>query len=116
MPAARYLELRFVLHPASRIVHSRYPIVAIWRLHQTNSSQEVVDLDAGAIRLLVIRRHQEVELEPLSHGKYAMLSALAAGDPLAAAAEAAFAVNPEFDIARGLRDHVARRTIVGFYF
>lgn len=117
VPPARYPELRFTLHPASRMFYSAYPVLAIWRLHQTDSdSAATVHLDSGGVRLLVIRRQLEIELEPLSRGEYEMLSALGAGDPFAAAAESALAVDPEFEITVSIRDHVARRTIVNFYF
>jgi hypothetical protein len=116
VPPARYPELRFELHPASRLLFSPYPLLAIWRLHHSSANSDVtVNLEAGSVRLLVIRR-QDIELEPLSRGEHEMLSALAAGDPFAAAAESALAVDPDFDVTVSLRDHVARRTIVDFYF
>ncbi|MGH8598001.1 MAG: HvfC/BufC family peptide modification chaperone, partial [Gammaproteobacteria bacterium] len=115
VPPARYPELRFALHPASRILHSPYPVLAIWSMHQ-DATSGVVNLDAGGVRLLIIRRHLEIELEPLSRGEYEMLTALAAADPFGSAAESALAVDPDFEITVSIRDHVARRTIVDFYF
>lgn len=117
VPPARYPELRFRLHPASRILRSEYPVLAIWRMHQPDAPAGVtVKLRAGGVRLLVIRRGREIELEPLSLGEHAMLAALAAGDPFDAAAESALQVEPEFAITTCMRDHVARRTIVDFHF
>lgn len=117
VPPARYPELRFNLHPAARLMVSPFPLLAIWRMQHTDAdATATINLDAGETRLLVIRRHHEIELEPLSRGEYEMLSALAAGDPFAAAAESALALEPEFEITVGIRDHVARRTIVNFYF
>ena len=46
-PAA-YAELRFVFHPSCRLVRSAYPVVHIWRVHQSEGPvTEIIDLDSG---------------------------------------------------------------------
>ncbi len=117
IPPARYAELRFILHPASRLLSSPFPILAIWRMqHVASEEQGSINLNAGGVRLLVIRRHQEIELEPLSRGEYELLNALACGETFAVAAESALTIAPDFDVTVSLRDHIARRTITDFTY
>ncbi|MBI3774831.1 MAG: putative DNA-binding domain-containing protein, partial [Gammaproteobacteria bacterium] len=73
----RYGELKFSMHPASRLLESPYPVLRIWQANQPDDGGDgVVDLHSGANRLLVIRRALDVEFELLDRGDYAFLSAL----------------------------------------
>jgi len=86
-------DLCFTLHPASGLVQSRWPILSIWRANQPDATgNETVDLNAGAERVLVIRRKTEMELqvvlERLSIPEYAVLQALQGGATLGEALEA----------------------------
>ncbi len=115
VPPARYEALRFALHPASRILGSRYPILHIWRVNQANYvGDPSVDLREGGIKLLVIRRRLEIEIEPLSKGEYALLRALAQDRNMGYACECALSVEPGLDLTAALRSHVARHTLVDY--
>ena len=107
-------RLRFILHPAARLIESRYPIARIWRISQPeNSDEEVsVSLDEGGERVLVIRRNDVVELEPLTKAQYAMLYALAHEAPLGEAVEVAMRQDATFDLGQFLTHHVTRATFV----
>ncbi|MFH0341998.1 MAG: DUF2063 domain-containing protein [Chromatiales bacterium] len=113
VPPDRYGELRFKLHPASRLLVSEYPILHIWQVNQPGCDG-MVDLSEGAVNLLVIRRGLEIRIEALSAGAHALLANLAQGHVMSYAAAHALKVEPELDLPRCLRRHVARRTIVGF--
>lgn len=115
VPSDRYEELRFQPHPASRLLASDYPILRIWQVHQPECRGETtVDLSLGGIQLLVIRRALEIEIEPLSRGKYALLKALREGRTLGDACGLALEAEPHLNVAALLRSHIARHTLVGF--
>lgn len=94
-------SLYFKLHPSVEIVASAFPIVTIWAMN------------AGEIELapltewrgedaLVVRPALEVEVRRMPAGAAAFLQSLAAGAPLAAAAEAGLANSADFDLAVNL--------------
>jgi hypothetical protein len=113
VPAERYAALRFVLHPSARLIASAYPIQRILQANQpAQSGDEQVDLATGPVRLLVIRRALDVEIEMLEVAEYAFLSAVAERMPLEAACAQALAADPAFDVTQSLRDHVLRGTVV----
>jgi hypothetical protein len=108
-------NLRFVLHPSARLVVSPYPILRIWQFHQEGyAGEDTVDLGAGGDALLVLRGANGVTIERLSPGEHALLAALADRAGLGAAAARAAKKEPEFDLTRALRHHVAAQTLVGF--
>jgi hypothetical protein len=108
-------ELRFGLHPASRIVCSPYPILRIWQVNQTGfSGDPSVNLDAGGDALLVIRRDATVELERLSLGASTLLQALATDLTLAQAHARALEADSELDLTALLQHHVLGGTLVAF--
>lgn len=109
----RYAELRFQLHPACRLVASRYPILRIWQVNR-GASQETVDLAQGGVRLLVVRSGLEVEMQPLEPGDYALLDAFAREESLVRARAAAMAAEHDFDLNAALCRHVSRGTLTGF--
>lgn len=89
------------LHPAARLVASRYPIIAIW---EANHAEEpgLVDLDAGADWLVVLRRELQVEILRATPGEFTLLAALRDGAALGAACEAALAAEPSLDLSAAM--------------
>lgn len=88
--ADRYGELLFEQHPAARVVASPYPILAIWRANQPEILEPpIIRLDAGASRVLVLRRPDHVELRELSAIEHLLLEGFAAGTHLGALVERA---------------------------
>lgn len=112
----KYRELRFALHPSAQFVASEYPVLRIWQTNQPNASTEgdIVDLDEGGVRLLVVRRDITVEIEPLDRGEYALLDAFARRLSLTDASDAAFAEDTAFDLVASLQRRVQDQIIVGF--
>ncbi|MGH6829987.1 MAG: DNA-binding domain-containing protein [Methylocella sp.] len=113
VPPDRYGELRFKLHPASRLLVSEYPILHIWQVNQPGCDG-MVDLSEGGVNLLVIRRGIAIQIEALSPAEYALLANLAQGHVMSYAAAHALKAEPELDLPACLGRHVARRTIAGF--
>ena len=107
--------IRFLLHPAARLLASDYPVLRIWQVNQPdNADVDSVDLSAGGVRLLVTRRGLAVEIEPVADSDYALLHAIAAGRSLRHATDAALAVLPAFDLPPALHRYVASNTLVDF--
>lgn len=93
--------LRIALHSSAEIVRSRHPIVTIWAMNSGERPLATVE-DWRGEDALVIRPHLDVEVRLLRPGGAAFLLALAAGETLAKAAEAALVENSEFDLAGNL--------------
>jgi len=116
VPPDALQELRFELNPAARLVASAYPLLDIWEASQPGAPAErSVSLNAGAHRLLVIRRDREIEIERLAAGELALLEALALAVPLGQAHARALEVEAATDLDACLRRHVLGLTLVGFY-
>jgi hypothetical protein len=115
VPQTCYEELKFQLHPASRLLTSPYPILRIWQLNQKDCAEEgTVDLAEGGIRLLLIRRELEIEIQPLEDGEFVLLQALADDLDFGTACNRALTAQADFDVASGFRKHIAQGTLVGF--
>jgi hypothetical protein len=92
-----YPELRFVLHPSSRFVTSRYPVLSIWEAHQADDVRHVA-LGTGAEHVLLLRRAAGVSLHGLDSATFAFTRSLADGETLADAHEAGLAAEADFDL------------------
>ena len=107
--------IRFTLHPASRLLISPYPILRIWQVNQEDyNGDQQVDLREAGVKLLVIRRELDIEIETLTEGELALLQAFKHGRCLVDAFERALAAEPELDVAACLQRHVAKHTVVDF--
>jgi hypothetical protein len=94
-------DIRIDIHPSAGIVRSPYPIVTIWAMN--SDEQELAPIDDWRREdALVCRPRLEVQVRALPPGGAAFLLALAAGRPLGAAAEAALADDPDFDLTGNL--------------
>lgn len=114
VPATLHDRLVFALHPAARLLVSDYPILAIWQANQPDADEQEIDLAAGGVRLLVLRRGLDIEFKTLGVGEYQLLRACADGRRFAAACAAALAAEPDFDLPGTLQQHVLLGTIASF--
>jgi len=105
--------LRLAIHPAARLVASRWPVFTIWQAHQAPGEVAHVDLDAGAEYVLVCRARGAQRIECLPAADFRLLEALQGGVPLGDAYDAALATDPDFDIAQALRQCAARGVLAG---
>jgi hypothetical protein len=111
----RYDTLRFHLHPSARLFASQYPVLAIWQANVGSAADpEIIDLDQGGDRLLLVRTPGGVQMQPQSVGEYAFLEQLSSAAPFAAAIEAAAACDAAFDATASLQKLVINRVIVDF--
>lgn len=90
-------DLRFVFHPATRVVRARFAVASIWAAHRGGGAIESVD-PFVAEDALVTRPVFEVETHRLSPGGGVFLDSLSSGRTLGDAASHA-AQEPGFDLA-----------------
>lgn len=110
-------RLRFRLHPATRLIASGFPILAIWEANLGDEPPRAqIDLDAGADYLLVARRDLDRVVQRLTPGEFALLAEIASGATLAQACDGATAADPATDIEAAVGRFVADRTITGFHY
>jgi hypothetical protein len=117
VPEVAQARLRFRLHPATRFVASRFPVLAIWEANLDAAvPQTEIDLDAGADYLLVARRELDRVVARLAPGEFALLAEIAGGATLAQACDAATAADAATDIGAAVGRFVADHTITGFHY
>jgi hypothetical protein len=99
--ADRVGEVTLTAHPATRVVRSDYPAVAIFAMNRTD--RHVTSLRSSAAEdALVTRPRLEIEVRLLPPGNATFLGRLIDGDTLAVAADAAFAETSSFDLPASL--------------
>ncbi len=113
VPAHLYETLTFTLHPASRLVASRYPISAIWRANQPwADSGDFIDLGSGGEYLLVHRPAHEVSFRALTAAEHEFVASLDRGESLSMALESALSQDSDFDLPRTLTGLIQSHAIV----
>jgi hypothetical protein len=90
-------QVRFIPHPATRIVRSRYPAVAIFAMNRADGPVTAFH-SSDAEDALITRPEHDVIVSRLPAGAAAFLLALIEGAPLGAAAQAAFDETDTFDL------------------
>jgi putative DNA-binding protein len=112
--ADRVMQAAFRLHPSLTLLESPWPVDRIWRAIQPDADPAAtIDLASGGVCLEVLRVGEEPVFRVLEPADYALRHALAAGGELEAAAPAALARNPAFDLARALRALFESDVLVG---
>jgi hypothetical protein len=104
--------MRVVLHPSVYLVQSRFPIVTTWENNQNNSGDGMIERWV-AEAAIVARPFLEVGVRRLPSGGHAFLRALSERKTVAAAAEIAIEVAPQFDLVFILRLIEAAKIVVG---
>ncbi|MFC4707007.1 DNA-binding domain-containing protein [Paraburkholderia caffeinitolerans] len=94
-------QVRFVTHPATRIVRSRYPAVSIFTMNRVNTPVTPLH-SSDAEDALVTRPDADVIVSRLPPGGAAFLVALIEGATLGAAAQTAFEEAADFDLPANL--------------
>ena len=108
-------QLRFQFDPSVTLLHSPWPVDQIWRVHQVDEGVSTpVDLNAGGVCLEIRRWEDDVGFRRLDPVISTFRTALAAGQPLATAAEAALAASQGFDCVAALHELLTDGVIIGF--
>lgn len=110
-----YAELRFRLHPATRLLVSDYPCAAIWQANVGGDGEpQPIDFTQGPDRLLLTRKALQVAVHRLSRAEHGFLSAVRRGERFGQALEHGLKCDGDFDAAAALRRLVQAGAIVDF--
>jgi hypothetical protein len=114
VPAERYGDVIFTLHPSVRRVTSEFPILRIWQANQSIACDETVHLSEGPHCVLVARRDLVIKMESLEPGDETLLEAFANGWTLSLSSDAASARHADFDLGASLRRYVQTGVLTVF--
>ncbi len=102
------------LDPALRLLASPWPVDNIWAANQPGSDPDArVDLDAGGVQLQIRRAGDRVLFRRSDAASFAFRSALAGGERLSDAADAALGEDSTFDLAAALRALISEAALAG---
>jgi uncharacterized protein (UPF0276 family) len=101
------------LHPACQLLQFEWPTLALWRAHQSaDADQPFPQMVRTPGRALVVRALWRPDVLELTDAGHAALSALAQGQSLGAALDAAFDIDEGFDVAAHLQQWLAHAVLV----
>ena len=105
-------ETRFIFHPACKLIASDWAVIRLWQAHQPECGvtfpEDLARPDFG----LVVRPQWKADVLPLSAAAHAALAELAQGKPLGTALDAAFLVDPAFDVGLHLQQWLQHAAFV----
>ena len=113
--AAKLGRVRFVAHPATRIVRSRYPAVAIFVMNKQEGPVSPL-CSSDQEDALITRPDDEVLVSRLAPGGAAFLLAMMAGQPLAHAVEIAATEHADFDLAQNMAAMISTGVFTDIHF
>ncbi|AQR68191.1 DUF2063 domain-containing protein [Janthinobacterium sp. LM6] len=103
---------RFSLHPACALLASHWQVAALWQAHQEGEGPGMFPQDMPAASCaLVCRTRWKAQVLLLDAAAHAALLALKQGQTFGAALDAAFELDPAFDLAAHLRQWLAHAVL-----
>ena len=103
---------RFSLHPACVLLASDWQVAALWRAHQEGEGQGAFPPDLRAASCaLICRPRWKAQVLVVDAAAHAALLALQRGQTFGAALDAAFGLDPAFDLAAHLRQWLAHAVL-----
>lgn len=110
-----YHQVKFSLHPATRLFAMQFPVSYIWQLCQAEEDpNDQITLPEHGEKILMLRPKFEVEWRFLSEGEYALLSAFTQQKEMGQACAEALEVEPNFDVGQFLQFCIANLIITEF--
>ncbi len=109
----RFETWSLALHPACQLLQFAWPTLALWRAHQgLDAGQTFPQMTRAPSRALVVRPLWQPDVLELTEAAHAALFALAQGQPVGAALDAAFAIDEGFDVATHLQQWIVQAVLV----
>ncbi|MES2898633.1 MAG: DUF692 family multinuclear iron-containing protein [Pseudomonadota bacterium] len=106
LSADDFEETRFALHSGAALFASSFAVVPLWLAHQPDGDPFPDSMDDPSFALIT-RPLWKTQLEPTDAASHAALLALAGGAPIGQALDAAFEIDPAFDLGARLRQWIA---------
>jgi len=97
---------RFALHPACTLLRSDWAVVPLWQAHQGGCGAGFPAHMAVSSAAAVARPRWKAELAPLDAAAFAALRALADGETMGEALDAAFDLDEQFDLNANLKQWI----------
>ena len=112
---ALYSQIEFKLHPATRLIYSRYPLLQIWQANQSEEP-ETIELLQKDYYFLVARRNNENIFQDLEQIDYAFLHLIMQANTLGEISEGLLTnfKDTEIDLNHLLVKHVTTGSICDF--
>lgn len=116
----QYPALTLALHPACHLLHSRYPVAAIWYAHQPHThipataSDFRINLDSGGCNVLVSRIDGNVCVDELPAAAYYWLLQVQAGNTLGSVTEETLQRYAYFDLRNVLLNLASHGVLASF--
>ncbi|WP_339487390.1 HvfC/BufC N-terminal domain-containing protein [Pseudomonas sp. EL_65y_Pfl2_R95] len=107
------VQMTFSLHPSLTVLNSAYGIVSLWGAHQGHIEIERVN-PSNAENALILRNQLDVEVMQISAAAALFIGALMDRKTLAAAAEYATDLQPDFDLTPYLA-HLIQTGVISSY-
>jgi hypothetical protein len=101
IPIAQLPFCRLIVHPAARIVGSRFAIADLFHANREGTGASRIDASV-AQTVLVARPAYAVTVTSIAEDQHVFMQSLIDGHPLEAAAEEALACKHDFDLGAGL--------------
>jgi hypothetical protein len=115
IPSERYADLVLRIHPTCCVMHSNFPVAAIWQAHQPGAPADFhIDLGSGPVDALICRSGDVVQVGELVAAEAAWLQLIKAGMPMGAATGVIMEHHADFDLPEALQAFVARGAIADF--
>jgi hypothetical protein len=102
LPAQKFNDLRFAVHPSLRIVQSKLPALSIWHMNTEGGTPGAIDLASGGQDTMIVRPNAEVEVRLMPAGGAAFLQQLLLDRTVTEALREAVADCETFDLAGNL--------------
>ncbi|WP_049974225.1 DNA-binding domain-containing protein [Azospirillum sp. B4] len=112
-PPGDYAQLRFIPHPAARVLWLGHDVLPLWRQAQEDEAAAVPPPMPGEEEVLVLRPADGIVCVSLPPGAAAAIQALLDGQTLADAAAAGLAVEPALDLQGMLHMLLAQGALAG---
>ncbi|MDB5962404.1 MAG: hypothetical protein JWP59_3698 [Massilia sp.] len=106
---AQFDSARFTVHPALSLLASPWAVVSLWHAHHGAGFPPSM---AAPEQCVVVRPQWRAQVAPLDKARFAALRALAAGQTVGDALDAAFALDAQFDIGAALAQWLALGILV----
>lgn len=103
LDAHAFADAVLTLAPSLGYLASPWPVDRIWRANRHAEDGGVVRLDGGGVWLEIRRSESGIGFRTLDPATFAFRKALADGDVVVDATDAALAAEPDFDLAGALR-------------